>query len=72
MKGSRTEKKEGLRAREREKIWNVSLYPVRRHSRTLYIPLPREVCELHDIQKGDTIKAMLVEVIRTPRADEEH
>ena len=72
MERSKIEKKHGLRARKREKIWNVSLYAVRRHSRTLYIPLQREVCELHDIQKGDLVKAMLLEVIRAPRADEEN
>lgn len=71
MKGHKTEKK-GLRARKREKVWTVDYYPVRRHSRVLYVPLSRNVCDLHDIQKNDLLKVAILEVVRAPRADEEN
>ena len=71
MKGSKIEKKHGFRARKREKIWVVDYFPVRRHSRVLYLPLSRAVCDLHGIQKGDVLKAMLVEVVKGPRDEEE-
>jgi hypothetical protein len=53
-----------------EKIYVVGYYPIRRHSRVLYIPLDPTVVRLHDLQKGDTIKAILLEVIKTPRENE--
>ena len=55
----------------RQKIWLVDYFKVRRHSRVLYLPLDPVVVGIHDIQKGDTIKAMLVEVIRSPREEGE-
>lgn len=54
-----------------EKIYIVDYFQVRRHSRRLYIPLDPVVVGIHDIQKGDTIKAVLLEVIKQPRDEEE-
>ena len=54
-----------------EKIYIVDWFPVRRHSRLLYIPLDPVVVGIHDIQKGDQIKAVLLEVIKQPRDEEE-
>lgn len=70
MKGPKIEKRKGLRARKREKIWTVDYYTVRRHSRVLYLPLSPTVVSLHDIQKGDLLKAAILEVIRAPREEE--
>lgn len=50
-----------------EKIYIVDYFPVRRHSRVLYIPLDPVVVGIYDIQKGDKIKAVLLEVIKQPR-----
>jgi hypothetical protein len=56
---------------EKEKIWVVGYFTVRRHSRVLYLPIPPEVVSIPQLKKGDTIKAMLVAVKRAPSADEE-
>ena len=53
-----------------EKIYIVDWFPVRRHSRVLYIPLDKVVVDIHDIRKGDKIKAVLLEVIKEPRDEE--
>lgn len=55
---------------QREKIWIVDYFKVRRHSRVLYIPLDPVVVSLHDLRKGDTVKAMLLEVVKAPREEE--
>lgn len=55
-----------VRNRKIEKIWVVGYFTVRRHSRVLYLPLPPEVVSIHQLKKGDTIKAMLVAVKRAP------
>lgn len=55
----------------REKIRLVNYFKVRRHSRVLYLPLDLVVVGLHDLRKGDTIKAILLEVIKAPRDEEE-
>jgi hypothetical protein len=60
-----------VRQKKTEKIYVVGYYPVRRHARVLYIPLDPTVVRLHDLQKGDTIKAVILEVIRAPRPDDE-
>lgn len=54
----------------REKIWLVDYFQVRRHSRILYLPLDPVIVGLHDLRKGDTIKAVLLDVIKAPREDE--
>ena len=54
-----------------EKLYVVGYYPVRRHSRVLYIPLDSTMVKLHDVQKGDTIKAVILEVIKAPRETKE-
>ena len=56
---------------KRQKIWLVDYFKVRRHSRVLYLPLDPVIVGIHDIRKGDTIKAMLVEVIKAPREESE-
>ena len=60
-----------VRKRKIEKIWVVGYFQVRRHSRVLYLPLPPEVVSIHQLKKGDTIKAMLVAVKRAPDPDDE-
>jgi hypothetical protein len=55
-----------------EKLWIVQYFTVRRHSRTLYLPLDPTVVRLHDIQKGDIVKAMILEVRKAPRPDDEN
>ena len=54
----------------REKIYIVDYFQVRRHSRILYIPLDPVIVDIYDIQKGDKIKAVLLEVIKQPRETE--
>lgn len=56
---------------KKQKIWIVDHFRVRRHSRVLYLPLDSLIANIYDIEKGDVVKCMLVEVIRSPRADEE-
>lgn len=56
--------------KRREKIWLVDYFKVRRHSRVLYLPLDPVVVDLHDLKKGDTIKAVLLDVIKAPREEE--
>lgn len=53
-----------------EKLWLVSYFTVRRHSRVLYLPLDPTAVRLHDVQKGDIIKAVILELRKGPRADE--
>lgn len=53
-----------------EKLWLVAYFTVRRHSRTLYLPLDATVVRLHDIQKGDIVKAVILELRKAPRPDE--
>lgn len=55
-----------VKKRKTQKIWVVDYFEVRRHSRVLYLPLSGTVTKLHGIEKGDTIKAMLVEIIKGP------
>ena len=55
--------------RKPEKLGLVDYYLVRRHSRVLYLPLDPTVVQLHDIQKGDIIKAKIVELRKAPRPD---
>jgi hypothetical protein len=57
--------------RKAEKLWLVQYFTVRRHSRVLYLPLDPTVVRLHDIRKGDIVKAMILEVHKAPRADDE-
>ena len=54
-----------------EKIWITEWFPVRRHSRVLYLPLPREISDIYGIQKGDLVKATLLRVKKAPREDED-
>jgi hypothetical protein len=56
--------------RQPEKLWLVGYFTVRRHSRTLYLPLDPTVVRLHDIQKGDIVKAVILELRKAPRPDE--
>lgn len=53
-----------------EKIYVVGYHQIRRHSRVLYIPLDSTIVRLHDLQKGDTIKAIILEVIKAPREND--
>lgn len=53
-----------------EKIWLVQYFTIRRHSRVLYLPLDPTTVRLHDIQKGDIIKAVILELRKMPRPDE--
>ena len=53
----------------REKIWLVDYFQVRRHSRVLYLPLDPVIVGLHDLRKGDLLKAVLLEVIKAPREE---
>lgn len=63
------ESDEGL-LRKPEKIWFVQLGQVRRHSRTLYLPLDANIVNLFKIKKGDKIKYVLLQLIRAPAEDE--
>jgi len=51
---------------QKEKIWIVAYLPVRRHSRSLYVPLPYEVILLHNVKKGDIVKVTLHSVRHAP------
>jgi len=53
-----------------QKLWIVDWFTLRRHSRVLYLPLDRTIVDLYDLQKGDRIKAVLLEVIKAPREEE--
>jgi hypothetical protein len=53
-----------------EKMWLVDYFTVRRHSRVLYLPLDSTVVRLHGIQKGDVVKAIILELRKGPRPDE--
>lgn len=57
-------------AKKPEKLWLVQYFTTRRHSRTLYLPLDPLTVRLHDIQKGDIIKAVILELRKAPRPDE--
>ena len=50
-----------------EKIWLTLWFPVRRHSRVLYLPIPREVSDIYGIEKHDMVKATLLRVKKAPR-----
>ena len=56
---------------KRETIYVVGYHQIRRHSRVLYIPLDPTIVRLHDLKKGDTIKAIILEVIKAPRENDE-
>lgn len=56
--------------RKPEKLGLVAYFTVRRHSRTLYLPLDATAVRLHDIQKGDIIKAKILELRKSPRPNE--
>ena len=58
--------------RKVEKLWLVQYFTVRRHSRVLYLPLEATVVRLHDVQKGDIVKAIILEVHKAPRPDDEN
>jgi len=53
-----------------EKLWLVSYFQVRRHSRVLYLPLDPVAVRLHDVQKGDIVKAVILELRKGPRVDD--
>lgn len=57
-------------SQKKEKLGFVQYFIVRRHSRVLYLPLDATIVRLHDIQKGDIIKASLLEVRKGPRPEE--
>jgi len=57
-------------AKKPEKLWLVQYFPIRRHSRVLYLPLDPVTVRLHGIQKGDIIKAVILELRKAPRPDE--
>ena len=59
-----------VRKKEIEKIWVVGYFTIRRHSRVLYLPLPPEVVSIHELKRGDTVKAMLVAVKRAPNPED--
>ena len=54
----------------KEKIWVISWLPVRRHSRSLYVPIPYEIILLHGIKKGDLLKVTIHAVRHAPDEDE--
>lgn len=58
--------KDAKKRGQKEKIWIVAYLPVRRHSRSLYVPLPYEVILLHNIKKGDIVKVTLHSVRHAP------
>lgn len=53
-----------------EKLGLEAYFTVRRHSRVLYLPLDPTAVRLHDIQKGDIIKAKLLDLRKAPRPDD--
>ena len=53
-----------------EKLGLVAYFTVRRHSRVLYLPLDPTAVRLHDIQKGDILKAKILELRKAPRPDD--
>ena len=55
---------------QKEKIWVIAWLPVRRHSRSLYIPIPYEIILLHGIKKGDLLKVTIHTVRHAPDEDE--
>lgn len=71
MRKSTENLRSGLKKRvQKEKIWVIAYLPVRRHSRSLYIPLPYEVILLHNIRKGDIVKVTIHSVRHAPTSDE--
>lgn len=70
-----TKKKRGTRhsfqEQKEEKIWITLWFQIRRHSRVLYLPIPREVSDIYDIRKGDLVKATLLRVKKVPREEED-
>lgn len=61
---------ESNEARKPEKLWLVGYFTVRRHSRVLYLPLDATAVRLHGIEKGDIVKAVILELRKAPRPDE--
>lgn len=53
-----------------EKLGLVAYFTVRRHSRVLYLPLDPTAVRLHDMQKGDIVKAKIIDLRKGPRSDE--
>ncbi|MGA2767161.1 MAG: hypothetical protein ABSF24_02445 [Candidatus Bathyarchaeia archaeon] len=53
-----------------EKLWLIQYFEVRRHSRTLYLPLDPTTVRIHDIERGDIVKAVLLALRKAPRPDE--
>jgi exosome complex RNA-binding protein Csl4 len=53
-----------------ERLGLEAYFTVRRHSRVLYLPLDPTAVRLHDIQKGDIVKARLIQVRKSPRPDD--
>jgi hypothetical protein len=56
--------------RKPEKLGIVEYFTVKRHSRVLYLPIDPITVSQHDIQKGDIVKAKLVELRKQARPDE--
>jgi hypothetical protein len=55
---------------QKEKIWVIAWLPIRRHSRSLYVPIPYEVCLLYKLKKGDLLKITIHSVRHAPEPDE--
>jgi len=55
---------------QKEKIWTIAWLPIRRHSRSLYVPIPYEVCLLYGLKKGDLLKITIHAVRHAPESDE--
>jgi hypothetical protein len=60
----------GHEPKKPEKLGLVAYFTVRRHSRVLYLPLDATAVRLHDVQKGDIIKAKILELRKAPRPDD--
>jgi len=60
-----------VKGKPRQRIWIVDWTQVRRHSRTLYVPLDRTVTDIYNIRKGDLLKIVLLEIVKQPRDEEE-
>jgi len=55
--------------RKPEKIWFVQFAQIRRHSRTLYLPLDPTIVRMFHLKKGDVIKFEMLELRRAPEED---
>jgi len=60
-----------FREQKEDKIWVTLWFEIRRHSRVLYLPIPRKISDLYDIRKGDLVKATLLRVKKVPREGDE-